>query len=366
MGRCFYLVVSFLLLVFVACAALAQVPTNPPQGDQSASALPSNTSAQALIDQALALWQQTKRLKGPVTTDLDAKALLERVVAEYPGTEQAADALRHLAFGHWWKGLKNEAMAYYNRLFTEYPTSRARFRAYLDRGSLSLPEGKLEQVLEDSKHGLEAAVTPEEKAEALQDLGHAYYWMQKYAEAVQCYERLRSEYPSWKNIAVVTACDAECRAHLRDFAGAVPLFEEAASRETRPAEKGRLLVRGAECCREARLFDKGIALLDAFQAQVPTADLPDLGARAQFTRAFLWADKGDLARATSEFQRLIDSYPNAARERPQALLQKGICLQALGDAEGAISCYQALLAAYPKDWVTTEARRRLSALGVTQ
>ena len=86
-------------------------------------AVADSSQGRSLIDQALALWDTSKRIPTLTQTDLDAKGLLERVVEEFPGTEEAAEALRHLAFGHYYKGLNEEALAYWGRLFSEYPDS---------------------------------------------------------------------------------------------------------------------------------------------------------------------------------------------------------------------------------------------------
>jgi len=110
-------------------------------GIARSQSLTNSSEAQQLIDQALQLWNQSKRIAGLQNTDLEAKALLEKVAAEYPKTEQAADALRHLAFGHYFKGLRKEGESYYDRLFRDYPSSRACFYAYMDLGGFMAQEG---------------------------------------------------------------------------------------------------------------------------------------------------------------------------------------------------------------------------------
>lgn len=248
--------------VALTCAFSAVAVVTP------ARTMAADAGAQALIDQALSLWQQSKRIPGPELTpaDLEAKALLERVVAEYPGTEEAADALRHLAYGHYYKGRKDEGMAYYNRLFTEYPTSHARFRAYEDRAWFFAQEGKMQEALEDSKRALEAAVTDEEKAEAMADVGHALFCLQKHAEALQWFERVLKEHPESPELSLVRPRAAACKQYLKDYAGAVALYEEAAAKEPNLGQRGTLLLAAADAWREGGYYDKALIALEKIEA----------------------------------------------------------------------------------------------------
>jgi TolA-binding protein len=182
------------------------------------------------------------------------------------------------------------------------------------------------------------------------------------AAALELYDAIRSDDPNWEEIPTAIAGIAECRAAAGDFQRAVALLDEAAALERRPRERMAILVRGAELCRDATLPEEGLALLDRLDREAARDKFPGLAARAQLTRALLWAGKGNLTKAASEFERLLDSYPDAKNERPQALLQKAVCLEGLGDQSGANSCYQQVLKEYPESAAASQAARRLASL----
>jgi len=189
------------LFVALACGyaprAVAEDSTTP-------APLPTFPEARSLIDQALALWDTSKRIPSLTETDLQAKALLERVVNEFAGTQEAAEALRHLGFGHYYKHLPEEAVTYWNRLFSEYPTSPqcatgwldmgeyyfnlgdfasatrcctniiAKFadtdqghQAFIDRAFVSMAALDYQAAAEDLKHASETDVNPERRAKAV-------------------------------------------------------------------------------------------------------------------------------------------------------------------------------------------------------
>jgi len=93
-------------------------------------ALTDSPQAQAMVDEAVATWADGK--VQPAHRDLQAKALLEQVVAQYPRTNQAAAALRHLAHDRYLKGRTDQAQTYWDRLSNDYPTSEECGRAWID------------------------------------------------------------------------------------------------------------------------------------------------------------------------------------------------------------------------------------------
>jgi len=304
----------------------------------------------------------------------DAIAFLESHAASGPPIKQASAVLALQAFCLK-SGLAEKGGAAQSRLRGEFPASRevedlerqledvAGYHVWFSPRSQKKAYAGAAMIAES---GLALNLGRHSLSRLMLDIGYDRCQAGDHALALQWYDRIRQEDPAWDDTVTVLARSAECKAHLGDFKAAVALFENAIAIQPLPREKGRMLLRAAQFCREGPLYDKGIKLLAKFRAEVPLDKFPELGPPAQLTLAFLWGDKGELARAAAEFQRLLDSYPNADKERPMALLQKGFCLQAMGDASGAVSCYQQLLAAYPKDPARAEARRRLAAMGVGQ
>jgi tetratricopeptide (TPR) repeat protein len=319
-----------------------------------------------------AFYHIARRFTSLAKTREEAIAVIEPHSTTGPPMKQAA-ALVVLELLHRESGLTAKAAAARSRLASEFPASH-------DTDELAL--GVMKCASEYWYHKVRNKHTYTHGAVLAENgllLNAGLRWQsrlkffaaenwrlaEEYAAALQWYDRIKNDDPNWQDIPLVLAGSAECKRKTGDLQGAVALLERAASLEKRPGEKAEFLVRGAGLCREVNLFDKGIAMIEALDNQVGIDTFPGLAPRARFTLAFLCGEKGDLGRAAAEFQRLLDLYPGA-NERPQAMLQKGICLQALGDASGAASSYQALLASYPADVACIEAKRRLTALGASQ
>jgi len=163
----------------------------------SAQPLTDSPQAQALVDQALGIWADT-RTQPVGDRALQAKALLEQVVANYAATNQAAAALRHLAYGHARKGLKDQAQAYWDRLFQEYPTSQERGHAWMDQARLLADQRQHEKALPLLENVLNEFPKTELEPEALFLKGDYLWVLDRPKEALAPLERLVADYGETK------------------------------------------------------------------------------------------------------------------------------------------------------------------------
>jgi len=300
-----------------------------------------------------------------------AIAFLEPHATSGPQIKQAA-ALLLLEGLYRETRLEEKADAARERLRKEFPASReiedlgsqvesaAGYHMWFKRGTEQEQAYAEAAVMAESALLLNLAA--HSRSRLMLDVGWHRCRAGQHVLALDWYEHIRKDDAGWEEIVTVIARAGECKAHLGDYESAIALFEQAASQQPLPREKGRLLVRAAEFCREARLYDRGLRLLEKLRAEVDVQQFPDVAPRWQLTVGLLWEGKGDMARALSEFQRVLDLYPEAKNERPQALLRKGICLEALGDANGALACYRELLEAYPAHPARADAGSRLARL----
>lgn len=230
-------------------------------------ALGDSSEARSLIVQALALWDTSKRIPTLTQTDLDAKGLLERVVAEYPNTEEAAEALRHLAFGHYYKGQAQEALAYWNRLFTEYPDSPQCAVAWLD------------------------------KAEYHFKLGD-------YATAAECCTNIMTKFAATDDGREALIERAFCKQAAQDFQGAADDLKQAAESDPSPERQAKAFYwLGYSHFRLARYGDARTALERILgDSSAPFAWWHD---NARFLRAHCFYSEGDKANALTALREVV-------------------------------------------------------------
>jgi len=219
---------------------------------------PEVSPARDLIQQALALWDTSKRKEGMLDADVQAKALLERVVKDYPGTEEAAEALVHLGFGHWWKGMKDQAWAYYDKLFKDYPNSPARIRAWLDLDDFLSKDGRHDESISYCMKVLQAYPNDKAAAEAKMDIGHNMTWMNDYEGALKWYQRMIAENPDSEYALPARRWAGECLMweHPKE---AIPYFQEVLARESDDTQKAWALWDLATCYAELEQYDNARA-----------------------------------------------------------------------------------------------------------
>ena len=151
--------------------------------------------AQALVDQALALWADTKAdVVGD--RDLQAKTLLDQVVAQYPGTNQAAASLRHLAYGTYLKDMKDQAQAYWDKLFKDYPTSKERGYAWTDQARFLAAKGDQAKALPLLEKVLKEFPKTDLEPDALFLTGDYLWVLRRFKDALAPLERVVAEYPN--------------------------------------------------------------------------------------------------------------------------------------------------------------------------
>jgi len=107
---------------------------------------------------------------------------------------------------------------------------------------------------------------------------------------------------------------------------------------------------------EAGALDQALARADDLVAAAARADLADPVVReslfaAQFERALLLSDLGDLGEAATAYAvaaevPIDESDPDQRHEVAMALLNRGICLEAVDDDEGALNGYQTVVARF--------------------
>jgi tetratricopeptide (TPR) repeat protein len=83
----------------------------------------------------------------------------------------------------------------------------------------------------------------------------------------------------------------------------------------------------------------------------------------QLQVGIMLGEKGDLAAAAGELQKVLDLWPNEASECVRALYQKGFCLKALGDVSGAAAAWRRVVAEFPSYHLSVRAREQLELLG---
>jgi tetratricopeptide (TPR) repeat protein len=267
--------------------------------------------AQALIDQALVLWDKSKRIEGLQDSDLQAEALLERVVAEYPETEQAADALRHLAFGHGWKGLAQDRERYYSKLFDAYPTSKAREQAWMDRNAFIAAEGDVtgairccERILENFPNGKLAPL-------AILDMGNNYRTLGDCRKAAECYSRLIATYPASADASKARRGLAQCYERMGNWEKALSAYEELThDTALSSAERLSACLALASAQRKAGLLAQALQTLESLEAKPEwAADAAQMAPAVIFAKLETFLASGRNAEAESEMQTLLVDHP---------------------------------------------------------
>ena len=345
-------------------------------------ALATNATAQddprSLIQQALALWDVAKQEAGVSDTALRAKALLEQVADQFAGTEEAADALRHLAYGHYRKGMKDEAMSYYDRLFTEYRTSYARARAWLDLNGFAAAEGRNEEAIRYCQEVVANFAAGEEVANAKFDIGRNYMGLARSAEAVEWFKRVLAEHPGtrWADEAkreiarnyvgmgrlteALPWFERVAREHpdskwaaeaLRyiggvraaegKYAEAAAMWRQVLGREPAGALAAALQIGIARCRGFAGDVEGALALLDALPSDARAKDAmrdDSMQASADLVRAEILQHAGRDLDAHQAFQALRQKWP-ATYEAARGALLEGDWYMHSGQPREALSLY---------------------------
>ena len=302
MPRSRLLAVVGLLVVLGAPGAL-QVSVAQPLSDFP--------DAQALINQALALWDKSKRVEGLQDTDLQAEALLERVVAEYPESEQAADALRHLAFGHGWKGLAQDRERYYSKLFDRYPTSKAREQAWMDRNAFIAAEGDVTGAIRCCQLILDNFPNGKLVPLAFLDMGNNYRTLGDCRTAAECYARLIAAYPASAEASKARRVVPQCYERMGNWDKALTAYEDL-TRDTALSNPERLSIclALARAQRRAGLLAQALQTLDSIESKPElSVDAPEMTPAIVLARLEIFLASGRNAEAEGELQTLLVDHP---------------------------------------------------------
>lgn len=323
-------------------------------------ALSDSPEAQALISQALSLWEQSKRTPGVQNTDEQAGRLLERVVAEYPGTEQAAEALRHLGFGYAWKGLPDQSEAAYEKLFKEYPTSKARERAWLDRAMFVANRGRFDKSLEYCQLALANFPKGEAVANTLYDLGQYCCFLCRWQEALGWFDQVRQKHPDteWGRKGELQAASVRL-SPLRDYDGAIAAFDRIIANRTDALTVANAILNRAEAFLGKKQPQEALSALAQLGAdpRLNVTDRPWLPAAGILTGKAM-AAAGDAAGAAEVLRKLAVDYPGTL-EAGNARLAAAAALRARGQFVEAAAEYRLLLITPGHPWTRASAALKL-------
>jgi tetratricopeptide (TPR) repeat protein len=276
-----------------------------------AQPLSDSPDAQALINRALALWDQSKRVAGLQDTDLQAEALPERVVAEYPDAEQAADALRHLAFGHGWKGLAQDRERYYSKLFDTYPTSKAREQAWMDRNAFIAAEGDVTGAIRCCQLILDNFPNGKLVPLAILDMGNNYRTLGDCHKAAECYSRLIATYPTFAEASKARRVVPQCYERMGNWDKALSAYEDLTHDiALSNAERLSAYLALASVQRKAGLLIEALQTLEYLETKPEWfADSPEMTPAVIFSKLEVFLASGRNAEADGELQTLLVDHP---------------------------------------------------------
>ena len=232
--------------------------------------------ARSLISQALALWQTSKTQRDALTeTDLQIKVLLEKVLTDYPGTEEAAEALRHVGWVHYYKGRTEEALDYWNRLLIAYPDSP-------------------------------------QCAMALRDMADYYFFARKdYQAAADCFTHIIGKFDGIVEGENALIERAFCRMSAYDYEKAAADLAQAAQTDPDPERQAKAVYWLARCYFHLERYPEARSLLERILADSSPAFL-FWHDNARYLRAHCFYSEGDHMRAIPALKEVLEKNSDEA------------------------------------------------------
>ena len=245
-------------------------------------------------------------------------------------------------------GRTDEAMATYDRVLSDFPSSPIRPQARYARGFLLFNGGDYDGALVEYRRVVEEHPRSPIAAKALYGIGDAHYNAGRLEEAVAAYRDVLRRYPDSPFVANAVeglqyALEGlgrgdELGAIVGSYGGSNP-------GSPAPATNDRLRLRDAEQLYQAGDFEGAAAALEVF---VGEARDPALVPPALLTLGNAYTALGRFGEAARTFERLADGYPESPL-RPEAVLRRGEVLLEDGDARAAADALAGYERRFPSD-----------------
>ena len=271
---------------------------------------------------------------------VEALALFDEVVREYPGQPSAPYAQLEWAQGQNRLGDTVKSMAGLNALMSRYP--RFGGTGLLAIGGLQEQEGKLgdaSMTFRELIHSYPA--TPEAK-QALPWLGGI------------CRIICAAPPPSATSYPDVIA-RGECLMDAGDFKGADRLYESSLKGKPSPEWKVELLLAQGRCAVAQQKYG---AAEKSFRKAAKAATDPATAAAARMYIVQGHLDRSKLPDAIRELEGIVRDYPGTS-QAAQAQLMAGSCYEAMHDRKKAIDAYRRVMSVAPQSPAAADAQQSL-------
>ena len=180
-------------------------------------------------------------------------------------------------------------------------------------------------------------------AESYLYTGRAFLKKEDLDKAEETFAFVIEKYPALNRNQEVTLLMAEIAIHREGTSQAIELLEKTYKTVRTPDKKLELAIKIAQLYRDAKLYDKAIAMLES--APRPKG-LPEQVFRAEFLRVTCYAEKGATARAVDLLTVMIGSKPFVSHI-PVMLLKKGEILDKLNKTDEAMAVFKQIIDIYP-------------------